>query len=242
MALKLKKFQKDFEKAVEDPKYDTVCLSGPRSLGKTWAAARILTRCLSPGDVLNQPGMTYILGAATLPQANMTFGFIREALEPCGEFRFIETTTRLAITHKPTNTRLRVISSNAKASFGLVRVPLVVIDEPGALEIVGGQMLSDSLFTAQGKVGSRLKLVLIGTLAPMGDPARALVARHCAPWDSGAGPRPALPRRPADVGPMAHHPKGESAGDGGPSHSASHFGRTGRSAGRHKTQSAIYEL
>ena len=28
-------------------------------------------------------------------------------------------------------------------------------------------MLADSLFTAQGKVGSRLKVVLIGTLAPM---------------------------------------------------------------------------
>ena len=56
---------------------------------------------------------------------------------------------------------------NAKSSFGLVNVPIVVLDEPGALEIVGGQMLSDSLFTAQGKVGSRLKLILAGTLGPM---------------------------------------------------------------------------
>ena len=43
----------------------------------------------------------------------------------------------------------------------------MVIDEPGALEIVGGQMLADALFTAQGKPGSRLKLVLIGTLSPL---------------------------------------------------------------------------
>ena len=35
-------------------------------------------------------------------------------------------------------------------------------------------MLSDSLFTAQGKVGSRLKLVLIGTLAPL--------ATHAGHW------------------------------------------------------------
>ena len=48
-----------------------------------------------------------------------------------------------------------------------MNVPIVVIDEPGALEIVGGQMLSDSLFTAQGKTGSRLKLILAGTLGPM---------------------------------------------------------------------------
>ena len=75
--------------------------------------------------------------------------------------------TRLGATHISTNTKLRAISSNAKSSFGLVGVPVVVIDEPGALEILGGQMLSDSLFTAQGKVGSRLKLILCGTLGPM---------------------------------------------------------------------------
>ena len=84
-----------------------------------------------------------------------------------GGYRFIDSTTRLGITHVATNTKLRAISSNAKTSFGLVGVPLVVLDEPGGLEIVGGQMLSDSLFTAQGKPGSDLKIILIGTLAPM---------------------------------------------------------------------------
>ena len=115
----------------------------------------------------HQPGKEYILGAATLEQARLTYSFIREALEPTGEYRWIDSTTRLGATHKASNTKLRAISSNAKASFGLVNVPIVVIDEPGALEIVGGQMLSDSLFTAQGKVGSRLKLILCGTLGPM---------------------------------------------------------------------------
>ena len=99
--------------------------------------------------------------------ARLTYSFIREALEPTGEYRWIDSTTRLGCTHKASNTKLRAISSNAKSSFGLVNVPIVVLDEPGALEIVGGQMLSDSLFTAQGKVGSRLKLILAGTLGPM---------------------------------------------------------------------------
>ena len=88
-------------------------------------------------------------------------------MEPTGEYRWIDSATRLGATHRATNTKLRAISSNAKTSFGLVNVPLVVLDEPGALEVVGGSMLSDSLMTAQGKVGSNLKLVLIGTLAPM---------------------------------------------------------------------------
>ena len=164
---KLLRFQKDFLKAVENPKYDTVAISGPRTLGKTFIAAQVLIRCMTPGDSLHQPGREYILGAATLGQARLTYNFIREALEPTGEYRWIDSTTRLGATHTRTNTKLRAISSNAKSSFGLVNVPIVVIDEPGALEIIGGQMLSDSLFTAQGKVGSRLKLILAGTLGPM---------------------------------------------------------------------------
>ena len=103
----------------------------------------------------------------------MTYGYIRQALEhhPDGEintdYRWLDSAQRLGITHKPTNTKLRAVGSNAKGSFGLVRVPLVCVDEPGSLEIVGGSMLYDSLSTALGKTGSRLKLVICGTLAPM---------------------------------------------------------------------------
>ena len=163
----LRRFQRDFIKAVENPAYDTVAMSGPRGLGKTFLAAHVLARCLTPGDALHQPGKEYILGAASIEQARLTYAFIRAELEPTGEYRWIDSATRLGATHKATNTKLRAISSNAKTSFGLVKVPLVVLDEPGALEVVGGSMLSDALFTAQGKPGSKLKLVLIGTLAPM---------------------------------------------------------------------------
>ena len=165
--MKLLPFQREFIKAVENPKYDTVAISGPRTLGKTFIAAQVLIRCMTPGDSLHEPGKEYILGAATLEQARLTYSFIREALEPTGEYRWLDSSTRLGATHEASNTKLRAISSNAKSSFGLVNVPIVVLDEPGALEIVGGQMLSDSLFTAQGKVGSRLKLILAGTLGPM---------------------------------------------------------------------------
>ena len=164
---KLLPFQREFLKAVENPKYDTVAISGPRTSGKTFIAAQVLIRCMTPGDSLHQPGKEYILGAATLEMARLTYSFIREALEPTGEYRWIDSTTRLGATHKASNTKLRAISSNAKSSFGLVHVPVVVLDEPGSLEIVGGQMLADSLFSAQGKVGSRLKLILAGTLGPM---------------------------------------------------------------------------
>ena len=167
MGLKLMKYQREFLAAVENPAYDIVALSGPRSLGKTFLAGLTIDRCLTPFDTLHQPGKEYLLGAASVEQARLTYGFVREALEPSGEYRFIDSTTRLGITHVASNTKLRVISSNAKTSFGIVNVPLIVIDEPGALEIVGGGMLWDAISTAIGKVGSPLKVVLCGTLAPM---------------------------------------------------------------------------
>ena len=91
--MKLKPFQLEFEKAVESDTYDTVVLSGPRSLGKTFMAAHVLTRCLTPGDVLHQPGKEYVLGSASLEMARLTFGFMREWLDDgLGGYRFIDST------------------------------------------------------------------------------------------------------------------------------------------------------
>ena len=91
----LRRFQRDFLKAVDNPAYDTVAMSGPRSLGKTFIAAHVLARCLTPGDPLHQPGKEYILGAASLDQARLTYAFIRAELEPRGGYRWIDSATRL---------------------------------------------------------------------------------------------------------------------------------------------------
>ena len=164
--MKHRRFQADLLKKVADPNIDTVAFSCPRANGKTYLGGRILANALTPGHPLNRPGKEYILGAASLEQARLTYAVVRQILEPSGEFRWLDSATRLGATHIPTNTKLRAISSNAKSSFGLVGVPVVVLDEAGALENVGGQMLADSLMTAQGKPGSDLKLILLGTLAP----------------------------------------------------------------------------
>lgn len=127
----LRPFQKRFLKGALAQGVDVAALSLPRGNGKTWLAAHILERCMTPGDSLFQEGSEYLLCAASLEQARLCFRFIREALEPTGEYRWLDSTTKVGIVHKATNTRLRVISSNGKTAMGIVNCPTLVADEPG---------------------------------------------------------------------------------------------------------------
>ena len=164
--MRLRPFQRAFIRAVEDPATDTAVLSLSRGNGKSWLAAHLLARALTPGDRLHIAGAEYIQCAGSLEQARVVFRFVRQVLEPTGEYRFVDSNTRIGAVHKPTNTRLRVMSSNAKTAMGIVNCPLLVADEPGSWEVKGGELMFDAIQTAQGKPGSPLKAVYIGTLAP----------------------------------------------------------------------------
>ena len=162
----LRPFQRRFVTAALRPGVDTAALSIPRGNGKSWLAAHILTRCLTPGDPLNVPAAEYLLAAASIEQARLVYRFVRDALEPAGDYRFLDSAMRIGVTHKPTKTKLRVLSSNAKTAFGIVGCPLIVCDEPGSWETIGGQLMHDAIATAMGKPGSPMRTVYIGTLAP----------------------------------------------------------------------------
>ena len=58
-----------------------------------------------------------------------------------------------------TNTRLSVLAANPKTAQGLVSVPLAILDEPGAFEVVGGAAVWDAVRTAQGKPDSDMLTV-----------------------------------------------------------------------------------
>ena len=163
----LRPFQKQFLKDALAPGKDISALSMSRGNGKSFLAAHILTRALTPGDDLFQHGKEYVLCAASIEQARIVFGFVRRNLEGTGEYRWVDSVTRLACTHKGSNTKLRILSSNGKTAMGLVNVPLVVCDEPGSWEIAGGQLMWDALTGAQGKPGSPMRIIIIGTLAPL---------------------------------------------------------------------------
>ena len=164
--MKLRLFQQRFLKGAFSPGVDTAALSIPRGNGKSWLAAHLLTRAMTPGDELHQAGAEYLLLAASLEQARLAFRFTRADLEPCGGYRFIDSVTRLGVTHEASNTKLRVLSSNARAAFGIVGCPLLLADEPGAWETTGGELMADALFTAMGKPNSKMRVIFIGTLAP----------------------------------------------------------------------------
>ena len=141
------------------------CLSREGN-GKSWLAAHLLTRSLTPGDPLHVAGAEYLLCAASIEQARLVYRFIRAELEPRGGYSLIDSTTRIGITHRASNTRLRVLSSNGRTAFGIVGCPLLVADEPGSWETVGGTLMYDAIITALGKPNSPMRTVFIGTLAP----------------------------------------------------------------------------
>ena len=141
-------------------------LSLPRGNGKSWLSAHILTDALTPGTALFEAGREYILLAASIEQARIVYRFVRDNLEGDPDYKFQDSAVRIGVTHKPSNTRLRTISSNGKTAMGLVNNPLVIADEPGSWEVAGGQLMYDALWTALGKPGSPMRVIFIGTLAP----------------------------------------------------------------------------
>ena len=166
--IELRRFQRRFLARGLAPDVETAGLSIPRGNGKSTLAAYILERCMTPGDKLHVAGSEYLLLSGSLDQARQVFRPFRAALEELapGDYRFTDSKTQIGARHKPSGTTLRVMSSNAKTAFGIVGTPLVVCDEPGAWETIGGQLMADALETAQGKPDSSLRVLYIGTLAP----------------------------------------------------------------------------
>ena len=166
MAVGLRPFQRRFLVGALAPGIDVAALSVARGNGKSALAGHLLTRILTPSNPLFRPGTESVLCSASIEQARIVFRFARADLEPRGGYRFLDSHTRIGITHKASNTRLRVISSNAKTAMGLVGCPWAICDEPGAWETNAGELMRSALWTARGKPGSPLRILLIGRVAP----------------------------------------------------------------------------
>ena len=163
--MKLRPFERRFLSRIKRPEINTAALSLPRGNGKSWLIGYLISEIMQERSRLFRPSTESILCASTLEQARIAFRFALKRL-PEREYRISDSLTRIAIHHRATRTKLRVISSNAKGAFGLVDCPWLLADEPGAWEVNNGQLMHEAIQTSLGKPGSPLKVVYAGTLAP----------------------------------------------------------------------------
>ena len=153
-------------KATFAPDVQISALSCPRGSAKTWIAGRLAAMCITPGSPLFQKGIECLSVSASLEQSRILLGFVREALgDREGDYRWLDSSQRLTVTHKETRTRLRILSSSGKRAMGLAQFSTIFADEPGSWEVRGGALMWDALRQSLGKLPGQ-RLILIGTRAP----------------------------------------------------------------------------
>ena len=130
-------------------------------------AGRLAALSISPGSPLFEAGIEVLAVSASLEQSRVLLNFVRESLGERGQrdYRWLDSGQRLSVTHIPTGTKLRVLSSSARRAMGLAQFSTIFADEPGSWEARGGRLMFDALRQSLGKRQAQ-RLVLIGTRAP----------------------------------------------------------------------------
>ena len=155
---------------VEDAEPETVIVSVPRGQGKSWLAARLVARCLTPGDPLFVYGAENALVSNSRPQARFVTNFVRQFLaETQANIDKVYSFAMAAsgpgsITHKASGTSVKTFSCNPRYVQGLVGCRVIVADECGSWIGANGLATWEALSTALGK--QRMTLFAISTLAP----------------------------------------------------------------------------
>ncbi len=159
--MQLQPFQERFLRGMEGAQIS--CFSAPRGAGKSWLSAQ------AAADALRKAGRGQEIGlvAGSVDQGRICFRFARSALGETG-YRYLDSAQRCVATCLATGASLRVLPASGRTAMGLVNMPLVIADEPAAWRPSDGALLADALVTALGKPGSDMRLVLCGTLAPLG--------------------------------------------------------------------------
>ena len=193
-------FHRDWIRAAFAPDTEIAALSCPRGSAKTWIAGYLAAECIRPDSPLFEHGIEALAVSASLEQSRIILAFVREALADSeGDYRFLDSGQRLAVTHRATGTRLRILSSSGKRAMGLSQFSTIFADEPGAWESRGGALLWQALTGSLGKRAGQ-RVVVIGTRAPAeagswwpelldagsgpGTHITALTAPDDAAWDS----------------------------------------------------------
>ena len=179
-------FQRQFLAGALSPDIDTACLSIPRGNGKSALAGYILTRVLDPADALFRPGTESVLCAASIEQARIVFRFARAELEGRGGYRFLDSHTRIGITHVASNTRLRIIGSNGKDGHGPCKLPMGSAQDsrPWPIACAAAAHADDR---SRRRVAPRSPFHPVPRSDPQADPAHSAAAPHSLPaWLASA--------------------------------------------------------
>ena len=148
------------------PDTEVAALSCPRGAAKTWLFGQLAALALQPGSPTFQRGIETLMVSGSLEQSRILLSFVRQALEDVEDhYRWLDSGQRLQVTHKSTNTKLRVLSSSGKRAMGLSQFSVIFADEPGSWESRGGALMWDALRQSLGKRSGQ-RLFLIGTRAP----------------------------------------------------------------------------
>ncbi len=158
-------FHREFIRGAYDPSCQIAAASYPRGAAKTWLSAQLLACSLRPRSPLFRAGIENLAISASLEQSRVLVTFVRQILEPLGGYVFVDSSQRLQVRHKATNTKLRVLSSSGKRALGLSQFQAIYGDEPGSWESRNGLLVWDALRTSLGKLPGQ-KLILTGTQAP----------------------------------------------------------------------------
>ena len=160
-------WQRRFMRRVEAADVRIAVLSLPRGGGKSSLLAHLARRILDPSDSMFRAGTESHIVAGSIAQSRRTtFRLFRNLVDADPDFAICDSVNLASVEHKPTRTKVSVAASNGSTLQGLVGCPWVLLDEPGSYEVNSGSLSWDAVRTAQGKAGSPLRAVLVGTLAP----------------------------------------------------------------------------
>ena len=182
------------------PSIEIAALSCPRGSAKTWLIGNLAAQALTPGSPTFEPGVEVLGVSASLEQSRVMLSFCREALgQREADYRWLDSGQRLAVTHKASGAKFRILSSSGKRAMGLANFGTIFADEPGSWEVRGGALMWDALRQSLGKRPGQ-RLLAIGTRAPAepdswwpalldggsgaGTHIEAMTAPEGAPWDA----------------------------------------------------------